>query len=106
MWGLQRKNGETPRFVGPICGRRRGLSAAEVIVITAIIAVIALCAVMALPRRRETARLEACRKNLMQIGQALVLYDQSLGHLPTVPDLGSGANGPRDSPLKALLDDR
>jgi type II secretory pathway pseudopilin PulG len=106
MWGLQRKNGERPRLVGPIGSRRRGLSAAEVIVIAAIVSVIALCAVMALPRRRETARLAACRKNLMQIGQALALYDQSVGHLPTVPELGSGVNGPRDSPLKALLDER
>jgi type II secretory pathway pseudopilin PulG len=81
------------------------LSAADVIVIVAIVAVIALSAVMALPRRRETARLAACRKNLMQIGQALALYDRSAGHLPTIPELGSGADGPRDGPLKALLDE-
>src|SRR5512135_1331005 len=38
-----------PRLVGPICGRRRRLSAAEVIVIVVIVTVIALFAVMAFP---------------------------------------------------------
>ena len=62
-----------------------------------------LVVVFALPRRRETARLAGCRRNLMQIGVALALYDESEGSLPTVPRLGTdpAATG---GPLKAILD--
>jgi hypothetical protein len=83
-------------------GRRRGLSAAEVIVVGVMVALVALFVIMALPRGRENARQASCRTNLMQIGQALALYDQSVGHLPTVPELRKDGGG--DSPLKALLD--
>src|SRR5205823_4413966 len=45
----------------------------------------------------------SCQRNLMQIGIALALYDQSQGFLPSVPELG-GENGARGSgPLSALL---
>jgi hypothetical protein len=59
---------------------------------------------MALPRGRETARLAACEKNLMQIGIALAVYDQAVGHLPLVPALGGGGTDRRDGPLVTLLE--
>jgi len=40
----------------------------------------------------------------MQIGVALVLYDQDETHLPVVPELGAGAGQRGSSPLKALLE--
>jgi prepilin-type N-terminal cleavage/methylation domain-containing protein/prepilin-type processing-associated H-X9-DG protein len=84
------------------CGDRvrRGLSAVEVIVVVAIMGILVLCVFMVLPRRRETARLAACQRNLMQIGTALALYDQGEGFLPQVAELG-GAQAA--SPLAALL---
>jgi type II secretory pathway pseudopilin PulG len=97
MGHLQRKTA--------IAGRRRGLTAVEMLVILAILGVAALFVVMALPRRRETARSVSCQRNLMQIGVALALYDQSQGALPGVPDLGSAADGPGSGPLIALLDE-
>ncbi len=81
---------------------RRGLSAVEVIVVLAIMGIIALCVFMILPRRRETARMVSCQRNLMQIGTALGLYDQSQGFLPCVPELGSREPARADSPLQAL----
>ena len=61
-----------------------------------------LVVVAALPRQRENARMAGCRHNLMQIGQALALYDRDEGRLPGVPSLGNSATG--SSPLKALLE--
>jgi prepilin-type processing-associated H-X9-DG protein/prepilin-type N-terminal cleavage/methylation domain-containing protein len=95
MTQLQRKTGNEVR--------RRGLSAVEVIVVLAIMALFALFLVMMLPRRRETARMVSCRRNLMQIGVALTLYDQARQFLPTVPDLGDASAAGASSPLTALL---
>ena len=70
----------------------------EVIVIVVIVGLFVLIGLFALPRRRETARLSGCRRNLMQIGIALALYDDSEAQLPSVPVLG--LEGMRcDSPL-------
>jgi prepilin-type processing-associated H-X9-DG protein len=74
-----------------------------VVVVVAMVALIALFVIMALPRGRENARMASCRKNLMQIGQALALYDQSAGHLPMVAEVRKDGGG--DGPLKALLDE-
>ena len=52
---------------------------------------------------RETARMVSCQRNLMQIGTALALYDQSQGFLPCVPELGSADAAHGGSPLQALL---
>jgi type II secretory pathway pseudopilin PulG len=79
---------------------RRGLSAAEVIVVIVVVALFILMIVASLPRQREAARNVACQSNLMQIGMALAIYDQSFGHLPTVPELGAA---PSISPLGAIL---
>jgi prepilin-type processing-associated H-X9-DG protein len=83
---------------------RRALSAVEVVVIVAILAAIVLVMLMSIPRGRETARRAGCQRNLMQIGVALVLYSQDVGHLPVVPELGSSAERRGSSPQKALLE--
>jgi prepilin-type processing-associated H-X9-DG protein len=83
--------------------RSRGLSAIELLVVVVIGALFLLTMVMALPRRRESARLASCQHNLMQIGLALALYDQSQRHLPTALPPGIEAGDRATSPLKALL---
>ncbi len=82
---------------------RRGFNLVEAIVVVAILALFLLAAMSTLPRRLEVARRTSCQKNLMQIGAALVLYDQSSGRLPAVPELGTTASG-QTSPLRALLE--
>ena len=82
---------------------RRGVSLPEVVVVLAILTVLVLVALVALPRQRETARTASCRRNLMQIGVALALYDRSEGTLPAVPAL-SATPQPGGGPLRALLD--
>ncbi len=66
---------------------RSGLSALEVIVVIVLVGVVALLILLALPRQRETARVVSCRQNLMQIGKAVALYDETAGRLPVVPTL-------------------
>ena len=82
---------------------RRGVSLVEVLVVVFIVGVFVLIALFALPRQRESARLNDCRRNLMQIGVALALYDKSKGYLPSVPPLDTETSRNVDSPLKALL---
>jgi hypothetical protein len=73
--------------------RRRGTTPGEILVVLAIIVIVGLMLMTTLPRQREVARGAACRRNLGQIGAALVLYGQTRGHLPIVRDSG---------PLEAL----
>ena len=80
------------------------MSVVEVVVVLAIVALLAVFVLMSLPRQRESARLAGCQKNLMQIGIALAIYDQSERHLPTVPALSGDATRRADSPLRALLE--
>ncbi len=85
--------------------RPRGITLVEVVVVLAIVFLGIMLAVFALPRRRETARLAGCRRNLMQIGIALELYDATEGVLPTVPELASdppATGGPLRSMLQSL----
>jgi type II secretory pathway pseudopilin PulG len=79
---------------------RRGLGLIEVIVVLVIVAFVGLLLITALPRQRESSRSAVCRSNLMQIGMALALYEQSARQLPTVPDLSSKN---AVSPLGAML---
>jgi type II secretory pathway pseudopilin PulG len=74
---------------------------AEVIVIAGIVGFVVVLVLMALPRGRETARLSACQRSLMQIGVGLQMYHQANGHYPTVPGLGDPAG---NGPVKAMLD--
>lgn len=80
-------------------GHRKGLTLVEVLVILAVVAVVALLVVMAVPVVRETARATACQRNLRDIGTAVILYDNAVGHLPSVP--GPGQKG--HAPLAAML---
>ena len=83
--------------------RRHGFGAVEAITVLAVMIVIALFMLMILPRRRETARMVSCRRNLMQIGVGLALYDQGQHGLPYVPPLGGESAVRGSSPLMALL---
>jgi prepilin-type processing-associated H-X9-DG protein len=81
----------------------RGLSLPEVVVVLAILMLLAMAVMIALPRMRENARMVGCQRSLMQIGMALALYNKSEKALPTVPplkDVGPAAQGP----LRALLE--
>ncbi len=78
---------------GTTAADREGIVAAEVLVIVGIVALIVLMLMASLPRRRESARAVACRENLRQIGQALILYAEAERVLPGIPALG-----PFDSP--------
>jgi prepilin-type processing-associated H-X9-DG protein len=70
-----------------------------------IMGLLALCVLTILPRQRESARMAACQRNLMQIGAALVHYDHGQQFLLQVPPLGAAPAEQGDSPLKALLAD-
>lgn len=82
---------------------RRGITAIEVLVVMVIVFLMVMVVAFALPRQRETARLVGCERNLMQIGNALALYDRMEGRLPTVPRLGTDA-ALTGGPLKAVLE--
>jgi hypothetical protein len=75
---------------------RSGLSAVEVIVLVLLVGTVGLYLLIALPRGREKSREVTCKRNLMQIGQALAIYHESAGHLPTAR-LGE------ESPLAVML---
>lgn len=89
--------------------RRRpaGFTPADVIVALAVAVVVLLFVLMALPRTRETARLASCRRNLAQIGQALLSYQGVAGTLPfvgvPVPVERPVEDAP-PSPQRAMLD--
>ncbi|OJW22582.1 MAG: hypothetical protein BGO49_00950 [Planctomycetales bacterium 71-10] len=86
---------------------RAGLSPADVVVALAVAFVVILFVLMALPRTRETARLASCRRNLAQIGQAVLSYQATTGGLPFVGPL-IPVDRPIDeappSPHRAMLD--
>ena len=75
---------------------KHGLSAVEVIIALVLGVVVVLFLMLAMPRNRESARRATCQRNLMQIGMALGLYHQVIGHLPA-----SQLNG--ESPLAQML---
>jgi hypothetical protein len=74
----------------------RGLRAVEVIVLLILVLIVSLFLLIAMPRGRESSRRVTCQRNLMQIGQAIVMYHERAGALPIV---GLDA----DSPLAAML---
>ncbi|MFO0910298.1 MAG: DUF1559 domain-containing protein [Isosphaeraceae bacterium] len=81
---------------------RRGLSPGEVLVVAAIVAIVILVALVSLPRQREQARIAGCRRNLLQIGLGLALYERVEGQLPRVAPLDpSPSTAP---PLRAILE--
>ena len=60
----------------------------------AVVLVVAMMLVMALPRSRENARLATCNNNLAKIGGSLALYDNAMTHLPSMPEPGEAGPGP------------
>lgn len=78
---------------------RRGFTLIEVIVVLSLVLIVLLLAIVLLPTGRESARAVQCQKHLKQIGEAMRLYDNTVGHLPTVPVPGQGGA----SPLAALM---
>lgn len=66
--------------------------------VAVVLGLVAIFVAMALPRQREAARDATCRRNLREIGIALVIYDQARGVLPAVGPLPGGTG-----PLGAML---
>lgn len=82
---------------------RRGIGIGEVIVVLAIVAVVGLLLITAMPRQREAARMAGCRLNLREIGVALVLTDKVEGRIPSIPSLGPEEPPPMSGPLALML---
>lgn len=82
--------------------RKRGTSPVEVLVAVALVGLLLLLVLMALPRNRETARLATCNDHLMRIGQVMAYYDGAVGHLPTTAPLGEGGESPQAKGLGLL----
>lgn len=78
---------------------RKGLTLIEALVVLSVVVLIALFVVAVLPKARENARAAQCRAHLMDIGTAMALYDNAVGHLPSVPAVGQKG----DAPLPAML---
>lgn len=83
---------------------RRGLNAAELLVVLAVVGLVVLLIALALPRQRERARTARCQQNLMQIGVALGIYTQIGQRLPGVPPPGSLDSPVRPGPLAAMIE--
>ncbi len=82
--------------------QRGGFSVVELIVILAIAAFMVCCILIVLPRGRETARMSGCQQNMMQIGFAVLLYEQSNRRYPAS---ALGSQGPTGkSPIQTMLD--
>jgi hypothetical protein len=76
----------------------------EVIVVVVVMGFLLLLVLLTVHRQRENARLVGCRRNLMQIGIGLALYERSQGFLPTVEALSGGLERRGSAPLKAVLE--
>ena len=81
--------------------RREGYSVVEVVVVLAITGFAVCCVLTILPSGRETARLANCQKNLMQIGLAVQLYEQSHHRYPASQSVEPGSSG--QSPIQIML---
>ena len=82
---------------------RRAFSLIEVLVVVSIVSTLVGLLIPAVNSSREAARSLCCRNNLRQIGVAVQLHEQSMGHLPGGgwgtswvgdADLGSGSRQP------------
>ena len=80
---------------------RRGLAVVEVFIVLAITFFVIFCVLIVLPRGRETARMATCQKNLMQIGIAVQLYQQTDRLYPTSNLTAAGPSG--QSPVQKML---
>lgn len=83
--------------------RSRGIVAGDLLVVLTLAALVVLLVLLSLPRQQSASRGAVCRANLSRIGIALVLFDESRGRLPGVPEL-SPQPPARSSPWAGLLD--
>lgn len=83
--------------------KRKAFSLVEVLVVVSITSALIGMLLPALQMAREAARVASCKSNLKQLGLAIQLHEQSLGHLPGAgwgtawtgdPDMGSGSKQP------------
>ncbi len=107
MQRRDRRVGGSDEQRGDRARHRRGLGAAEVVVLLVLFVLTVLVILMLLPRGREQARMTGCQNNLAHIGYALAIYDELQHQLPGTPGI-AGLDTPRDagppSPLRTLLE--
>ncbi len=80
----ERRVGRACGPAGLCAGGRRGVTAADVIVVLVLVILAVLVILMFLPRGREHARMAGCENNLAHIGFAIEQYDFLEKRLPTV----------------------
>ena len=98
-----RARGQAP----PCAGRRRGVTAAEVIVLLVLVILAVLMILMFLPRGREHARMAGCENNLAHIGFAIEQYDFLEKRLPAVQGVAapdSAGEGRPKSVVRLILE--
>ena len=85
------------------CGRKRGFTLIEVLVVILVIAILIGLLLPAVQMAREASRRSQCQNNLKQIGVAILLHENALMRLPSGgwgahwvgdPDRGSGERQP------------
>lgn len=85
------------------CGRHKGFTLIEVLVVILIITILIGLLLPAVQMAREASRRSQCQNNLKQIGVAILLHENALMRLPSGgwgahwvgdPDRGSGARQP------------
>lgn len=83
--------------------KRKAFTLLELLVVIAVVAVLVGLLIPAVQMARESARMACCKNNLKQLGLAVQLHEQSLGHMPGAgwgsawtgdPDKGSGTTQP------------
>ena len=77
------------RPAGLFAGKRRGVTAADVIVLLVLVILVVLMILMFLPRGREHARMAGCESNLAHIGFAIGQYDLLEKGLPAVQGMAA-----------------
>lgn len=83
--------------------KRKAFSLVELLTVVSIVSTLVGLLIPAVQMARESARMTCCKNNLKQLGLAIQLHEQSLGHLPGAgwgsawtgdPDKGSGSKQP------------
>lgn len=83
--------------------KRKAFSLLELLAVVSIVSILMGLLIPAVQMARESARVMCCKNNLKQLGLAIQLHEQSLGHLPGAgwgsawtgdPDKGAGSTQP------------